>query len=156
MLPVVIVFNNYFHDLATGVFFGCAVALWGVSRSLGRSPEGARYLRPVYDALSRALWISLAWVLIAGIPRTLYFPDYEFIPALDKGLVLELVLKHVVLVSAVGFGLIVWWRVSSLFREQGSVAGTTLAGDSSDDMLESPTEARTSDSAGSSAIPSRR
>lgn len=141
MLPVVIVFNNYFHDLATGVFFGCAVALWGIGRAAERARDGFALLQPVYEALSKALWLSLAWVLVAGVPRTVFFPRYEFIPALEKGLVIELVLKHVVLVSAVTFGLFQWWKTTSHFRERTSLPGTQLAGDKGTDMLESPTEA---------------
>jgi len=107
-MSLVIVFNNYFHDLATGVFFGCAIALWAVSRSLRADPTRAAALTPLYQALTRALWISVAWILLGGIPRTIFFPTYEFVPALGKGIVPALIVKHVFMFTAVGIGITAW------------------------------------------------
>ncbi len=107
-MSLLIVFNNYLHDLATGVFVGCAVALWGLSRSLRSDPSRAESLAPAYDALSRALWIALAWILVGGVPRTIFFPSYEFIPALDKGIVPALVIKHIFMFAAIGVGVWAW------------------------------------------------
>jgi len=107
-MSLIIVFNNYFHDLATGVFFGCAVALWAVSRSLRADPARAAALAPIYIALTRALWISVAWILIGGVPRTIFFPSYEFIPALGKDIIPALVIKHVFMFAAVGTGIAAW------------------------------------------------
>ncbi|MDP2232735.1 MAG: hypothetical protein Q8K89_03795 [Actinomycetota bacterium] len=107
-MSLLIVFNNYFHDLATGVFFGCAVTMWALARSLRADPSRAEALAPAYAALTRALWIAVAWILIGGIPRTIYFPAYEFIPALGKGIVPALVVKHVFMFAAVGTGIAAW------------------------------------------------
>lgn len=107
-MSLVIVFNNYFHDLATGVFVGCAVTLWAISRSMRTDPARYEALEPAYGALTKALWISVAWIILGGIPRTIFFPDYEFIPALGKGIVPALILKHVVMFSAVGVGIAAW------------------------------------------------
>lgn len=107
-MSLVIVFNNYFHDLATGVFVGCAVTLWALSRTVRDDARYAESLQLAYRMLSRALWISVAWIILGGIPRTIFFPTYEFIPALGKGIVPALVLKHVVMFSAVGLGIAAW------------------------------------------------
>ena len=107
-MSLVIVFNNYFHDLATGVFVGCAVTLWALSRTVRDDARYAESLQLAYRMLSRALWISVAWIILGGNPRTIFFPTYEFIPALGKGIVPALVLKHVVMFSAVGLGIAAW------------------------------------------------
>ena len=107
-MSLLIVFNNYFHDLATGVFVGCAVTLWAISRSMRVDPARYEALEPAYVALTRALWISVAWIILGGVPRTIFFPTYEFIPALGKGIVPALVIKHVVMFSAVGVGIAAW------------------------------------------------
>lgn len=107
-MSLIIVFNNYFHDLATGVFFGCAITLWALSRSLRADPGRATALLPVYESLTRALWISVAWILVGGIPRTIFFPEYEFVPALGKAIVPALVVKHVIMFTAVGVGIAAW------------------------------------------------
>lgn len=114
-LSLLIVFNNYFHDLATGVFVGCAVMLWALGRSLAADPSRRAALEPAYAALTKALWISVAWIILGGIPRTIFFPTYEFIPALGKGIVPALIVKHVVMFSAVGVGIAAWVRARKLF-----------------------------------------
>jgi len=107
-VSLVIVFNNYFHDLATGVFVGCAVTLWALSRAVRADARHAESLTEAYTLLTRALWISVAWIILGGIPRTIFFPTYEFIPALGKGIIPALILKHVVMFSAVGLGIAAW------------------------------------------------
>jgi len=107
-MSLIIVFNNYFHDLATGVFFGCALTLWALSRTLRADPDLATALLPVYETLTRALWVSVAWILAGGIPRTIFFPEYEFVPALGKGIVPALVVKHIIMFAAVGIGIAAW------------------------------------------------
>lgn len=107
-MSLIIVFNNYFHDLATGVFFGCALTLWAVSRSVSADPARATALLPIYRSLTRALWVSVGWILIGGVPRTVYFPDYEFVPALGKGIIPALIVKHVVMFAAVSLGVAAW------------------------------------------------
>lgn len=107
-MSLMIVFNNYFHDLATGVFFGCALALWAISRSLRADSARADALFPVYRTFTRVLWVSVGWILLGGIPRIIYFPEYEFVPALGKGIVPALIVKHAVMFAAVGVGIAAW------------------------------------------------
>ena len=115
LLSLLIVFNNYFHDLATGVFVGCAVTLCALARSMQADPSRRAALEPAYTALTRVLWISVAWIILGGIPRTIFFPRYEFIPALGKGIVPALIVKHVVMFSAVGVGIAAWVRARRIF-----------------------------------------
>ncbi len=123
-MSLVIVFNNYFHDLATGVFFGCAITMWALARSLRTNPSRAEALMPVYVALTRALWISVAWILIGGIPRTIFFPAYEFIPALGKAIVPALVIKHVFMFAAVGTGIAAWVAARREFEKHAATGPT--------------------------------
>jgi len=114
-MSLLIVFNNYFHDLATGVFVACAITLWAIARTLQADPLHAETFRPLYDALTRALWIAFAWIILGGIPRTIFFPTYEFIPAMGKGIVPALVIKHVFLFTGVGLGVAAWIAARRMF-----------------------------------------
>ena len=116
-MSLIIVFNNYFHDLATGVFVGCAVTLWALSRTVRANAVLADSLALTYQLLTRTLWISVAWIILGGIPRTLFFPAYEFIPALGKGIIPALILKHVVMFSAVGLGIAAWVSARRVFAD---------------------------------------
>ena len=64
---------------------------------------------------------ALACIIIGGIPRTIFFYDYEFIPASVKGIVLDLVIKHVLLVTGVIAGSVMWIRIGK--RMRGYAAG---------------------------------
>lgn len=119
-MSLLIVFNNYFHDLATGVFFGCAVTLWALAASLRTDPSRAEALAPAYAALTRALWISVAWILIGGVPRAIFFPTYEFIPALGKSLVPALAIKHIFMFAAVGTGIAAWLAARREFTQNAT------------------------------------
>ena len=115
-MSLLIVFNNYFHDLATGVFVACAVVMWAIAR-WGRDHMGeASGLAEVYRALTTALWVSFAWIIIGGIPRTVFFPTYEFIPALGKQIVSALVVKHIFMFLSVGVGIAAWLRARRIVR----------------------------------------
>ena len=121
-MSLLIVFNNYFHDLATGVFVGCAVTLWALSRTVRGDEALAEPLALAYQMLTRTLWISVAWIILGGIPRTIFFPTYEFIPALGKGIIPALILKHVVMFSAVGLGIAAWVSARRVFTAVKSQA----------------------------------
>ena len=107
-MALLIVFNNYFHDLATGVFAASAVVMWALARWARTHPQATSAMEEVYRALTVTLWIALGWIIVGGIPRVIFFPRYEFIPALGKGIVPALVVKHVFMFLAVAIGLAAW------------------------------------------------
>ena len=114
-MAVTIVLNNYFHDLATGVFVACAVVMWAIARRATDRPQDAAALEPLFRALQTALWVALAWIILGGIPRTIFFPRYEFAPAIDKGLVPALIAKHVLMFSGAGIGVTGWIKARRVF-----------------------------------------
>ena len=71
-----------------------------------------------HGTLTRFAWGAIAWIIIGGIPRTIFFTEYEFIPASVKGIVLDLIIKHVLLVSGVIAGSIMWVRLGRLARAE--------------------------------------
>ena len=111
MSAAAIVLNNYFHDVATALLFTTAVVAWVLERRVAEDASALAALRAAYPALSRFAVFALLWIVVGGIPRTIFFPRYEFIPAVDKGLVALLVVKHVVMFAAVVFGGVMWLRI---------------------------------------------
>jgi hypothetical protein len=121
-LGVLIVINNYLHDVATAILLSSAVILYVLDRQAKGGGEGERKaLASAYRTLTRFAWGALAWIIVGGIPRTIFFPTYEFIPASVKGIVLDLVIKHVLLVAGVIAGGIMWIRIGK--RMRGYTAG---------------------------------
>ena len=116
-MDLLIILNNYLHDVATAVLLSSAVILYVLGRQAKRSGAGERRaFARAYGTLTKFAWGALAWIIIGGIPRTIFFPTYEFIPAEVKGIVLDLIVKHVLLVTGVIAGSVMWVRLGKLAR----------------------------------------
>ncbi len=123
MLGFLIILNNYLHDVATGLLLSSAVILFVLARQAGRGSVGDRHaFARAYRTLTRFAWGALAWIILGGIPRTIFFYQYEFIPAAQKNIVPDLILKHVLLVTAVVVGGILWVRLGKRVRRWASEA----------------------------------
>ena len=116
-MDIVIIINNYLHDVATAVLLSSAVIFYVLARQAETGGDGERRaFARAYGTLTKFAWGSLAWIIIGGIPRTIFFNQYEFIPASVKGIVLDLVIKHVLLVSGVIVGSVMWVRLGKLAK----------------------------------------
>lgn len=118
-MSILIILNNYLHDVATATLLSSAVIFYVLGRQAQRGGVGERQaFARAYKTLTRFAWGSLAWIIVGGIPRTIFFNQYEFIPADTKGIVADLVVKHVLLVSAVIAGGIMWVRLGKAARAE--------------------------------------
>jgi hypothetical protein len=116
-VAMLVILNNYFHDVATATLLSSAVILFvlgGQARKWGQ-PERLALARS-YKTLSLFARGALAWIIIGGIPRTIFFYRAEFIPAAQKNIIPDLAVKHIVLVSAVVVGAIMWVRLGKMAR----------------------------------------
>lgn len=115
MLPLLIVLNNYLHDVATAVLLSSAVILYVLGSQAKRgSDDDRRAFARAYRTLTKFAWGALAWIIVGGIPRAIFFPTYEFIPASIKGIVADLVIKHILLVAGVIAGAVMWIRLGKV------------------------------------------
>ncbi|MEN6430398.1 MAG: hypothetical protein ABFC80_06095 [Coriobacteriales bacterium] len=111
MLDILIIMNNYFHDVATATLLASAVILWVLYRRASREgPQDVAFLARAYPALTRFANIALAWVIIGGIPRAITFNTHD-LGAVRGDLVPAIVVKHVVEVAAVVAGALMWRAV---------------------------------------------
>jgi hypothetical protein len=116
-MSLLIILNNYFHDVATATLLSSAVILYVLGRQAKSGGAGERRaLARAYRTLTRFAQGALAWIIIGGIPRTIFFNQYEFIPANTNGIVADLIVKHVLLVSAVIAGSIMWLRIGKIAK----------------------------------------
>ena len=98
---LLVMLNNFFHDLAVAFLFASSLVAHLVLRTLpGKPPER------LATALSRIAWGSLIWVLVGGAVRTWFFMQYEYLPQAGAGLVPMLIAKHVVLIGVTVLGLV--------------------------------------------------
>ena len=119
MLDILIIMNNYFHDVATAVLLAAAVIMWVLARqaSGGRPAETAALAR-AYPTLSRFAAAALAWIVLGGIPRVVFFNTHD-LGAIRGDLVPAIIVKHVVEVAAVVAGVVLWRRVRRLLEAAG-------------------------------------
>jgi hypothetical protein len=123
-MGILIVLNNYLHDVATAILLSSAVILFVLDRQARGGSDGERRaLARAYGTLTKFAWGALAWIIIGGIPRTIFFPTYEFIPAGLKGIELDLIIKHVLLVSGVLAGGVMWLRIGKRAKAYTASSG---------------------------------
>ncbi len=98
LLGILVMLNNYFHDLAVAFLFASMLLGWLLDRRGELSPALLKNL----NRWSRA---SLAWVLIGGVIRAVNYRQYEWLEAAGRAQVPALVIKHFLLVGLVVVGL---------------------------------------------------
>ncbi len=121
---VLIIFNNYFHDVASATLLSSAVILWVLGRRAEREGGDAqKALALAYPTLTKFAWGALIWIILGGIPRTIFFYQAEFVPAGVLGIVPDLLIKHVIMFTAVIVGAIMWRHMAKVARGQAAGAG---------------------------------
>ena len=115
-MAVLVMLNNYMHDLATAVFAVSALAAFFLLRSQA-ARDAPSALRPVVHGLVKIGIGSLIWTLAGGAVRALAYKQYEWMEAVGKAQIPALILKHVILVSLVALGVVVLVRVQRLVRD---------------------------------------
>jgi len=118
-VSIVIIINNYFHDLASGLLLSSAVILWVLGR---RAEQGGvserRALAQAYPALIKFARVAFIWIILGGIPRVIFFNQYELIPAGQNGIIPALIVKHVFMVSVIVIGGMAWRRMARLAKSE--------------------------------------
>jgi len=106
MGDVLIAINNYSHDAAAALLAVSLAVVWMLSKNFPSSGDAAldfSFVR-VYSGVARTARYSLCWLLIAGIPRAIFFREYESSRVM--------VIKYGVMVLLAGIGLLYWGRLS--------------------------------------------
>ena len=98
---VLVMLNNYFHDLAVAFLFASTLLAHVVLRYWPGRPS-----QDVTRVLTRVAWGSLAWVLLGGVVRVIFYEEYEWLPKAGTAQVPALMAKHVVLVVLTVWGLL--------------------------------------------------
>jgi hypothetical protein len=119
---VLVIMNNYFHDVATATLLAAAVIMWALERRARKgTPDELVLLGRAYPTLTRFANIALLWVIIGGIPRLITFNTHD-LGAVRGDLGLAIAVKHVVEVGAVVAGAVMWRRVRRRIESAGTSA----------------------------------
>lgn len=109
---------NYSHDVATALLTASGVAMWLLSKNFPSqaSPESERYLIKTYRSITRVAKDSLYYVLIAGIPRVIFYMHYEWSDLAGDLQIVVVVIKHIALISLVATGVYLWIKLGNRVR----------------------------------------
>lgn len=110
---ILVMMNNYFHDLAVAFLFASSLLAWVVLNHWPGRPSAQ-----VAEILSRVAWWSLAWVLVGGAVRAWFYREYEWLPRAGAGQIPALAAKHVLLFTVTALGLVAVVRLRRRIRDQ--------------------------------------
>jgi hypothetical protein len=112
-MAILVMLNNYMHDLATAIFAVSTITAYLLRRSLALrgAPE---IVQPVVRGVVRVGIVSLAWTLVFGFVRGLTYRRYEWVEAAGRDQIPVLAVKHVILVCLVIAGCVVLYRLHRL------------------------------------------
>ncbi len=112
-LGVAIMMNNYLHDMATGLMVGSGFALHAILRIQGtmKSSQATLFFLKTNQQMVKLFKFALWWVLLGGVPRTIFYTSFEWANAADKLQIPALAVKHIMMFTAVVWGGYAWRRM---------------------------------------------
>lgn len=125
-LGVAIMMNNYFHDVATAMLAASAFTLYAILRVRDAvdTTEATVFFLKTYRIMVKFFRFSLYWIIIGGVPRTVFYKSFEWANAADKLQVPALMVKHVLMAGLVVWGVYAWRRLKLKVAElQKTVKG---------------------------------
>ena len=119
LVDILIILNNFFHDLAAAMWFCGTLCLLLLYRQAGSTAVavGRQLIRNLFFKFRQVTNLSMAVVLLGGVVRALNYQQYEWFPALGRGQVTLLVIKHILLLVIVVGGVALQLRLSRRLRE---------------------------------------
>jgi len=115
---LLVMFNNYFHDLATALFAVCGVAAFVLHRRVGTEAKLAEVLLPVVRAIVRVGYGAFCWIMAAGVVRAVTYKQYEWSEAAGRNQIAVLGVKHAVLGTATLLGLVMIIRLHRRMKRE--------------------------------------
>jgi cytochrome c oxidase assembly factor CtaG len=116
---IVLMMNNYLHDVATALLIASGYVMWVLWKNL--SPEAGhdaiRYFVRIYYRITRLSQFSFVWILLFGIPRVIFYKEFEWSNMAGRGQVPALIVKHILAFSLVFTGVALWIKVRKKVRE---------------------------------------
>lgn len=109
-LGVAIMMNNYFHDVATALLASSAFCLYAIVKVRDRldTLEATLFFLQTHRVMVKFFRFAFWWIIIGGIPRTIFYTSFEWANAADKLQVPALMVKHVLMFALVVWGIYAW------------------------------------------------
>jgi len=112
-LGVAVMMNNYFHDVATAMLAASAFCLYAIDRAQAaiNTPTATVFFLKTYRIMVRFFHFALWWIVIGGVPRTIFFRSFEWNHFADRLQVPALMVKHILMAALVIWGVYAWRKL---------------------------------------------
>jgi hypothetical protein len=116
---VILMMNNYFHDVATALLLASGIAIWVIYKKFGDSdkPDVREYFLKLYGSMTFLVKFSLAWIILGGIPRTYFYTEFEWSHYAGRSQIPALIVKHILAFLFVGAGAYLWINIRKKVKE---------------------------------------
>jgi hypothetical protein len=116
---VILMMNNYFHDVATALLLASGIAIWVIYKKFGDSdkPDVREYFLKLYGSMTFLVKFSFAWIILGGIPRTYFYTEFEWSHYAGKSQIPALIVKHILAFLFVGAGAYLWINIRKKVKE---------------------------------------
>jgi putative copper export protein len=98
LLAIAVMIINFFHDLAVGTLAASVFVIYLMGRYMDQHLARDEILGTIIRRFSYLSYGALAYIIIGGAVRAYFFMDFEWNPAVGRGQVAALVVKHIVLI----------------------------------------------------------
>lgn len=119
MGAILLMLNNYCHDLATAVLFVLSLGMFFLVKEIVRNEGNKDFViagKRIFKNLSAGAAVSFLFIIILGIPRYIFFSRFELWDAAKKGIVAALIFKHILLFAVVSFGIFYWLKLQKKIK----------------------------------------
>ncbi len=125
LFSVLLMINNYCHDVATAMLMASGVTMWAIIGRLknAENPEVTSLLFSLYGSISKIVIFSLILIAACAVPRILTFSTFEFADALKDNRLPQLMTRHIVSLSMALGGSYLW---TSLIRRVKEIKGRAI------------------------------
>jgi uncharacterized membrane protein len=113
-LGILVLLNNFLHDLSAAGWLVGTVLLWSILRKRRQGSHPGTGMIGVVKTLSLMVKLSLAGVVLFGVIRAFAYGSYEWNAAAGQSQVTLLVVKHVIFTGIVVLGLVYYMRARKL------------------------------------------
>jgi hypothetical protein len=116
---VILMMNNYFHDVATALLLASGIAIWVIYKKFGDSdkPDVREYFLKLYGSMTFLVKFSLAWIILGGIPRTYFYTEFEWSHYAGRSQIPALIVKHILAFLFVAAGAYLWINIRKKVKE---------------------------------------
>jgi hypothetical protein len=111
---ILIMTINYSHDIATAFLAVSGMMMFFLSHVYPASAgqESDLFFIRIYEKIRKSARYSLEWILLAGVPRIIFYMQFEWSTMAGDLQVIAIIIKHIVMFLLVGTGIYSWVRLN--------------------------------------------